>query len=229
MISFRVVKTFPRPGKRGAAPFRLEVEHELADGAFLGVCGSSGCGKSTLLRCLAGLEKPDEGFIADGGETWFDRRRNIFLPPQKRCVGFVFQDYALFPNLTVLGNVLYAARSREKAMELLSLARLLDQADYFPHELSGGQKQRTALARALAREPDLLLLDEPLSALDEDLRCELGEEIRRIQKETGIAAVLVSHSASELERLCDETIRLGGSGPLSLAEARTPLGTAVTA
>lgn len=217
MISFRIVKTFPRPGNRKAPPFRLEAQRELPDGSFLGVCGPSGCGKSTLLRCLAGLERPDAGFIADDGKTWFDGRRGVCLPPQKRCVGFVFQDYALFPNLTVLGNVLYAARSRDRAMELLDLARMAEHADHFPSELSGGQRQRTALARALARDPDLLLLDEPLSALDEELRHELGDEIRRIQKETGITAVLVSHSASELDRLCDQTVRLGAAADIKAA------------
>lgn len=212
MISFNISKTFPRPGKRGGEPFSLKVSRSIEAGVFLGISGPSGCGKSTLLRCLAGLERPDHGFIADGHEKWYDSGAGICLQPQKRGVGFVFQDYALFPHLTVLDNVLYAAKDKERAWELLELTRLAEHAHHFPKELSGGQKQRTALARALARKPDLLLMDEPLSALDEDLREELGLEIRRLQKKTGITALVVSHSARELELLCDETVSLAPGG-----------------
>ncbi|MFA6508401.1 MAG: ATP-binding cassette domain-containing protein [Treponemataceae bacterium] len=217
MISYRIVKTFQRLGHKKTPPFRLETERRIESGVFLGISGPSGCGKSTLLRCLAGLEHPDDGFIVDGKNTWYDSTSELFLPPQKRGVGFVFQDYALFPHLTVLGNVAYATGNRSKAKELLELTRLSEHAAHFPGELSGGQRQRTALARALARNPDLLLLDEPLSALDEALRLELGNEIRRIQRETGITAVMVSHSATELARLCDQTIMLDGG----FAKAKT--------
>ena len=120
----------------------------------------------------------------------------------------VFQDYALFPHLTVLGNLLFAQDNPQKARQLLELVHLSDQAHHFPRELSGGQKQRTALARALVREPDLLLLDEPLSAIDEELREELGEEIRRIQAETGVTTIIVSHSRREIDLLADEVLVL---------------------
>ncbi len=204
MLSFRLRKRL----RAGRHSFELELERGLADGAFLGVRGPSGSGKTTLLRCLAGLERPDSGRIAVGGEIWFDSETGDRLPPRRRSVGFVSQDYALFPNMTVLGNILYADPDRERARSLLSLVKLERQAGLFPRELSGGQKQRTALARALARRPALLLLDEPLSALDEELREELGDELRRIQRAAGVTAIMVSHSRREISRLCDEAIEL---------------------
>jgi molybdate transport system ATP-binding protein len=188
--------------------FDLEVEYSLTEGSFLGVRGPSGSGKTTLLRCIAGLERPDEGHIEFNGVPWFDSRTGIFVPPQKRSVGLVFQDYALFPHMTVLGNVLYGAPDRASAERLLELTRLTREARQFPRELSGGQKQRAALARALARGPRVLLLDEPLSALDEELRESLGSELARIQGETGVTAILVTHSRVEIERLCSEVLEL---------------------
>ncbi len=192
----------------GARSFDLEVEYALTAGAFLGIRGPSGSGKTTLLRCLAGLQRPDDGSIQQDGDIWFDSRRGIFMPPQKRSAGLVFQDYALFPHMTVLGNILYAAPDRDRARRLLEITRLTREAHQFPRELSGGQKQRAALARALARRPSLLLLDEPLSALDEDLRGSLASEISRIQRETGITAILVSHSRTEIASLCTEVLEL---------------------
>jgi molybdate transport system ATP-binding protein len=192
----------------GKKSFDLELEYDLPDGSFLGVRGPSGSGKTTLIRCLAGLERPDDGRIEMGGELWFDGRRRIFAPARRRRVGVVFQDYALFPNMTVLGNVLYARADVKRARALLELTRLTEQAEQFPRELSGGQRQRTALARALAREPELLLLDEPLSSLDEELRESLGDDLARIQRETRITAIMVSHSRAETRRLCTETLEL---------------------
>ena len=199
------VKTRLDAGNRS---FELEVEYALTAGSLLGVRGPSGSGKTTLLRCLAGLHRPDEGMIEQDGAIWFDGAKRIFVPPQRRSAGLVFQDYALFPHMTVLGNILYANDDRVRARELLEITHLTREANQFPGELSGGQKQRAALARALARRPSLLLLDEPLSALDEDLRDSLATEISRIQRETGITAVLVSHSRSEIERLCTEVLEL---------------------
>ncbi len=192
----------------GGHEFQLDVAYDLDEGSFLGIRGPSGSGKTTLLRCLAGICRPDSGFIRMGEQTWYSSRARVFLPPQRRSVGLVFQDYALFPNMTVWGNLLYATRDRARAKELLELVRLTDVARHFPSELSGGQKQRTALARALGRNPRLLLLDEPLSALDEDLRHSLSDELSRIQRETGITTILVSHSREEISRLCSESIDL---------------------
>jgi len=208
VIRFQVKKTL----RAGASLFRLQAEAEVAKGGFLGVAGPSGSGKTTLLRCLAGLERPEAGFIA-GPEVWFDSARGVFVPARRRSVGLVFQDYALFPHMTVLGNLLYASNDRSRAMEYLDLVRLTEHAGHFPRELSGGQRQRTALARALMRSPDLLLLDEPLSALEEDLRAALGEEVKRVHQQTGVTIVMVSHSRAELGRLTTQLLELsGGAG-----------------
>jgi molybdate transport system ATP-binding protein len=192
----------------GGHSFELEAEHSFAEGSFLGIRGPSGSGKTTLLRCLAGLCRPDSGSISIGDDSWYDSGSGLFLPPQRRSVGLVFQDYALFPHLTVRGNVSFATSDAGRTEELLELTGLGKVADHFPRELSGGQKQRTALARALGRRPRLLLLDEPLSALDEDLRLSLGEELARIWRETGVTAILVSHSREEIARLCTESLEL---------------------
>ncbi len=205
MIRFRVEKTL----RAGPSVFQLEVEGRVEKGGFLGVTGPSGSGKTTLLRCLAGLEKPDSGLIA-GTETWYDSERRVFVPARRRNVGLVFQDYALFPHMTVLGNLLYANPDRARALEFLDLVRMADLAGHFPRELSGGQKQRTALARALMRSPDVLLLDEPLSALEEDLRLALGEEVKRVHRQTGVTTVMVSHSRAELGRLTTDLLELEG-------------------
>jgi molybdate transport system ATP-binding protein len=204
MLSFDLRKHL----RAGDHEFRLDAAWHLEPGAFLGIRGASGSGKTTLLRCLAGLHRPDAGFVVVGGETWYRSESGISLPPQKRSVGFVFQDYALFPNMTVEGNVDYAAGDRERTRVLLELTQLTPVARHFPRELSGGQKQRTALARALGRKPRLLLLDEPFSALDEDLRYLLGEELARIQRETKVTAILVSHSREEISRLCTHVLEL---------------------
>jgi len=204
VIHFYIQKSF----RAGAKTFSLDVEYALVAGAVLGIRGPSGSGKTSLLRCLAGLERPDGGFVRDDKDFWFDGRRNLFVPARKRNVGLVFQDYALFPHMTVLGNLLYACNDRPKAWDFLDLVKLTDQAHHFPRELSGGEKQRTALARALVREPKLLLMDEPLSALDEELRDSLGEEILRVQKETGVTTVVVSHSRHEIDVLATEVMEL---------------------
>jgi molybdate transport system ATP-binding protein len=205
--------SFGKELKGGCAPeggrsFRLEVDIPVPEGSFLGILGPSGSGKTTLLRGLAGLYRPDSGCISLGDHTWYDSSSRVFVPPRLRPVGLVFQDYALFPNMTVYGNVQYATGDHARTMELLELVRMDAQARHFPRELSGGQRQRTALARALGRKPLLLLLDEPLSALDEELRLSLREELRRIQRETGVTAILVSHSRDDVFRLCDEVIEL---------------------
>jgi molybdate transport system ATP-binding protein len=194
--------------RAGDHVFQLDAAHRLEKGSFLGLHGASGSGKTTLLRCIAGLCRPESGCVQIGEETWYSSAAAVFLPPQRRSVGFVFQDYALFPNMTVEGNVFYSTGDHERTRQLLELTRLTEVARHFPGELSGGQKQRTALARAMGRNPQLLLLDEPLSALDEDLRFSMGEELGRIQRETGVTAIMVSHSRTEISRLCTEALQL---------------------
>lgn len=190
--------------------FILEVELEVKEGEFLSLFGPSGSGKTTLLRVLAGLEKPDEGYIEVNKEVWFDSKKGINLPPQRRDVGFVFQDYALFPNMSVFENVAYGMKrkDRERVMELLRLAGLEELKDKKPHTLSGGQKQRVALLRALAREPKILLLDEPLSALDQETALVLREEIRRFHRTYGITTLMVSHNKEEVLTLSDRVAKI---------------------
>lgn len=144
------------------------------------------------------------------GEVWFDSKRGINLPPQKRHVGFVFQDYALFPNMSLLENVMYGMKieDKEKALELLRKVRLEGLKDKRPNQISGGQRQRVALIRALAREPKVLLLDEPLSALDEELRAELQEELKSFQRSYNIPTLMVTHHKEEALRLADRIVRI---------------------
>jgi len=211
MIRFYVRKSYPvRRVKSERRQFGIEVEFTLRSGSITGVVGASGSGKTTLLRTLAGLTRANEGFLEVEGSTWFNSAMNISLPAQKRQVGLVFQDYVLFPNFTVRQNVLYARNEREDADRLLRLLGLSEHADHYPHEISGGQQQRTALARALARKPLLLLLDEPFSALDEALREQAREAVRAAHTASGVTTLLVSHDRVDIERLCDEVIELDG-------------------
>jgi molybdate transport system ATP-binding protein len=187
--------------------------------------GPSGCGKTTVLRCLAGLERPDEGEIRFGGERWFEASAGVSLPAQRRGIGFVFQDYALFPHLDVTANVgfglagLPAGEQRRRVAAMLDRLELGGLAGRRPRELSGGQQQRVALARALVREPRLLLLDEPLSALDAVLRDVLRDELRRLLLQAGIPAVVVTHDRNEALVLGDDLVvmdegRVLQSGPV---------------
>ncbi len=171
-------------------PFELRVEFTIPKGRLAVLYGVSGAGKTTLLRMLAGLEQPDDGCIEVDGEKWFHRKQKVCVPPQKRSAGFVFQNYALFPTMTVRRNLEYAAGRRKDPrvdilMEMIELAELQHR---YPQNLSGGQQQRVALARALIRQPKILPLDEPLSALDEAMRVKLLEQILCLHKE--LAAVL---------------------------------------
>lgn len=172
---------------------------------FITLFGKSGAGKTTLLRLIAGLEKPKSGHIVVNDEVWFDNKIN--LSPQKRGVGFVFQDYALFPTMSVEKNLLYACKNsfhKANVAKLLKLVELENLSSAYPHQLSGGQKQRVALARALINEPKILLLDEPLSALDNEMRQKLQGELLAIHKEFKIPALLVSHDISETIKLSDK-------------------------
>jgi len=165
--------------------------------------GPSGSGKTTLLRVLAGLERPDRGAIRFGGQTWFDSARGLSLTPQQRRAGFLFQNYALFPHLTVERNVAFAASQPGKAADWLARFGLFSLAARLPRTLSGGEQQRVALARALAAGPALLLLDEPLSALDAATRARLRHELRRTLAESGIPSIIVTHDRVEALALGD--------------------------
>ncbi|MDD5406266.1 MAG: ATP-binding cassette domain-containing protein [Sulfurovaceae bacterium] len=188
-------------GKKEAS-YKLQIQKN----EFITLFGDSGAGKTTLLRLIAGLENPKSGKIIVDDRVWFDSEKNINLSPQKREVGFVFQDYALFPNMNIQKNLLYACQNESQKAnipKLLSLVELESLSDSYPHQLSGGQKQRVALARALICEPKILLLDEPLSALDNKMRENLQNELLTIHKEFKIPALLVSHDVSETIKLSD--------------------------
>lgn len=184
--------------------FLLEVRLQVEQGEFVTLFGESGAGKTTLLRCLAGLVEPDAGSIRVDGETWFDSAKQTRLPVQQRRVGYMFQDYALFPNMSVRGNLEFALRkgaNRQRVDELIEIMALGELQQRKPNGLSGGQQQRVALARALAAEPQLLLLDEPFSALDHETRLRLQDEVLQLQRHFGITTVMVSHDVSEVYRL----------------------------
>jgi len=172
--------------------------------------GPSGCGKTTVLRCIAGLERPESGSVRWGAEVWSDAAAGAFVPPQKRRAGMLFQDYALFPFLTVERNIGYGVRdvARSELEVLLERFGLSGLGGRFPRELSGGQQQRVALARALFHKPRLLLLDEPLSALDMPTRTLLRVELRQILRASGIPSIVVTHDPVEAMSLADRIVVL---------------------
>jgi molybdate transport system ATP-binding protein len=189
----------------------LAVDLAVDDGQFATLYGRSGCGKTTILRMLAGLTTPERGRICVDGRVWFDSEKKINLPPQKRSVGFVFQDYALFPAMTVRQNCAYALpRGSEKSTvdDMLDMVGMRGLAGCYPDRLAGGQKQRVALARALASQPRFLLLDEPLSALDLERREELHAELEKVQQKMKICTILVSHDLREIFRLSDKVFKI---------------------
>ncbi len=198
---------------------QLELNTCLKANEITAIFGESGVGKTTLLKIIAGLIKPEFGRIEVGDELWLDTQKNINLAIQKRKIGFVFQDYALFPNMSVKENISYAATSKQKAEELLSLMNLENLAKIYPKNLSGGQAQRVALARALAREPQILLLDEPLSALDFKMRSFLQDELVKILQHFKITTLLVSHDLAEIYKLSHRILEL--SDGKIIKDART--------
>lgn len=188
----------------------LKVDLEIAENELLCLFGHSGAGKTTLLRILAGLFNPDRGFISFNGQVWYDSAKKINLSPQQRNVGYMFQDYALFPNMTVRKNIEFAQKTKnvEEVDTLLSHFGLEALQKQYPAKLSGGQKQRVALARALAAKPNLLLLDEPLSALDYEMRLNLQEEILKAHELLNSVTLLVSHDKDEVRKLATSVILL---------------------
>lgn len=195
-------------GASGEIDFRLI--HEFESGEFWTVFGESGIGKTTLLRMIAGLETPDSGVIEADGEVWFDSSKKINLPPQKRKVGFVFQNYALFENMSVLENLTFAQHQKDeaKATQILEKMGIAELKARRPQTLSGGQRQRIALARAIAQEPKVLLLDEPLSALDAIMRAKLQDELKKTHDDFKLTTLMVSHDRSEVFKLSDYALWL---------------------
>ena len=189
--------------------FQLDAKLEVGN-EVLGLVGNSGCGKSLTLRCIAGIEKPDRGRIVLDGVTLFDSEKHVNLTPQKRHTGLMFQNYALFPNMTVRQNI-RAGTLRDqqteqerdrKVSDIMDSFGLSSLAQHYPRQLSGGQQQRTALARILVSEPRILMLDEPFSALDSELKFRMEKEVREVIDRFGKTTLLVSHDRGEAYRLC---------------------------
>ncbi|MCW2270253.1 Spermidine/putrescine import ATP-binding protein PotA [compost metagenome] len=207
----------------GASPVFTDINCHIERGEFVTLLGPSGCGKSTLLRCIAGLTAVDSGkILLDGSDL-------VPLSPQKRGIGMVFQSYALFPNMTVEQNVAFGLRmqkvnaddSRSRVREVLQLVELQDFASRYPHQLSGGQCQRVALARSLVTRPRLLLLDEPLSALDARIRKHLREQIRQIQRELGLTTIFVTHDQEEALTMSDRIFLMNQGRIVQSGDAET--------
>jgi molybdate transport system ATP-binding protein len=215
------------------APIPLDAEFACGDGELLALVGISGAGKTTILRTIAGLYRPKHGRVTCGNETWLDTAANLNVPPHLRRIGLVFQSYALFPHMTALSNVVTALghRPREerdaRARALLTQVHLQGLEDRRPASLSGGQQQRVAVARALAREPTVLLLDEPFSAVDRPTRRRLHAELAEIRQSVRIPIVLVTHDIDEAVALADricvldrgETLQSGRPADLLAAPA----------
>ena len=213
IILENLTKKYPARGKKGGEVVAVsEFTFEIPDGELIGLLGPSGCGKSTTLNLISGLQKPS------GGKIFFGEDDVTELPPEHRGVGLVFQNYALYPHLTVLQNIMFPLENlkgkqklskdemKKRAYEAAKLVQIEDYMERRPSELSGGQQQRVAIARALVKMPRVLLLDEPLSNLDARLRLQTREEIRRIQKETGITTVFVTHDQEEAMSISDRIV-----------------------
>lgn len=194
--------------------FELRIDLAL-DNRILAIVGPSGAGKTTLLQCVAGLKKPTGGEIKIGDKVVFSSEQRICVPTRQRRIGYVFQDYALFPHMTVEQNILYGKQKKERSAErklavndILETLKMGHLKSRYPMEISGGEKQRVALARALMTEPELMLLDEPLSALDQNTRDKLQQELLKVQNQWRIPFILVTHDMREAEILGDQIIKI---------------------
>ncbi|MEO1282636.1 MAG: ATP-binding cassette domain-containing protein [Pseudomonadota bacterium] len=204
--------------------FRLDLAFQTPIKGVLGLVGPSGAGKSTLFALISGMNAPDDGRIAIGGLTLFDHQRGIDIPSARRRVGIVFQDPLLFPHLNVRGNLLYASKGREtdefdKTVQVLGLEKLLKRR---PHALSGGERQRVAIGRALLSNPQLLLLDEPLSALDQDRKSEVLEHLLAVRTATRVPMIYISHASDEIRKIADRVLAIRDGSLVSLSDS--PIG-----
>lgn len=206
MISCHIEKKLQAAG----GEMLLNLDLKIEKGTLVTLYGDSGAGKTSTLRVLAGLMTPDSGRIEVNGTIWLDTHGRINLRPQQRKLGFVFQDYALFPHLTVRENLEFGAgRDDQKIVsELVEMVELGNLQDRKPGTLSGGQKQRVALARAIVRKPEILLLDEPLSALDLKIRVKLQDYLLRVHREFGLTTLLISHDLGEIHKMSDRVLML---------------------
>lgn len=196
----------------------LSFTYDFPEDGVFGVYGVSGVGKSTALRMIAGLTRPGNGSVIFNEQTWFDHELSTDLPVAERKVGYVFQDYNLFPNMTVHENLLYATPDgiiKAEISELIVAMKLSDLMGSIPEELSGGQRQRVAIVRSLASQPNLLLLDEPFSALDDDSIETIISELKRIDLNKGILTIVVSHRRDILEAMCDQILHYSEQGELT--------------
>jgi len=186
--------------------FEVDVTFSCDDGRVLALIGPSGAGKTTIIRMIAGLVRPDDGTISYNGDIWYDGERRIVRSPQERTLGFVFQDYTLFPHLSIYENVAFAAPSKDDVERLLTLFNIWHVRDRKHNEISGGERQRCAMCQALARRPRVLLLDEPFSALDANTRCHMRGELKELKKQFSMPIIHVTHDIDEALFLADDVL-----------------------
>lgn len=213
MLSVDIIKNLPD----FSLSIRFSIERDI-----LVLFGPSGCGKTTTLRSIAGLLQPDGGRIVNDGEVFFDSTNKIFIPPRQRRIGYMFQDFALFPHMNVYRNIWYGVRdhdqeARQMYEKLTNLLKIGHLAERSPGQLSGGEKQRVALARALMAQPKILLLDEPLSSLDTETRWEVRNELREMQRIWNIPFILVTHDPDEARFLGDQVLYMQKGRQVGLA------------